>query len=122
MEPVALPPRPATESQAVLGRWQFSLSGLLQSMILISIMAAIYGGMLRSVARNNPFATVVFLGLSLTAPVGLTMLWSGVRWVRQWWRTPRGEPRVVAHGADTSPPIPPAAAAPVRVPTGRTHC
>ncbi len=79
-----LPDRPAPETW----RFQFGLASLFQTMFLCSVMAGIYGGMIRSVTRHDPFSTVIFLGLSLTAPMGLMMLFSGLESLRRW-RQPR---------------------------------
>lgn len=57
--------------------WQFGLGSMFQSMFLLSVMAAIYGGMVRSAARKDPFSTVIFVGLSITSPMALMMLLSG---------------------------------------------
>lgn len=69
---------------AIQGRFQYSLGGLFQTFFLVSLMVGIYGGMLRSAARRDPFATVVYLGLSLTMPIAVMMLGSALLQFRQW--------------------------------------
>lgn len=86
-------PHPGATSPATpqrLGRWQFGLGGLFQSMFLLCILAGIYGGMIRSVARHDTFATAIFLGMALTVPIGLTIVWSSYRQFRRWWRERNG--------------------------------
>lgn len=91
-QPATSPPAPTDPGMAPstaprrLGRWQFGLGGLFQTMFLFSILAGIYGGMLRAVARHDTFATAIFLGLALTVPIGLTIVWSSYRQFRRWWQ------------------------------------
>ncbi len=63
-------------------RPRFTLATLIKAMIIVSILTAVLGGLLREAARGS-VSTIFFLTMVITAPLGITIALSLVDPIRK---------------------------------------